>query len=116
MPIKRFNRSIGGASQFRSAIGFRLGSRVGPDWLDPGPLDMRRLDSPRHLGMRSFGRTGLLRPMQRSRPGDGTCQQHLCRALMAEVAISETHARHRSTEAAIVRPFKIEAWLERNTF
>ena len=57
---------------------------------------------------------GLLRPVQRTRARHRARHQHLCRALVMEVAIGEAHARHRSAEAALVLLVEIEARLERN--
>ena len=54
------------------------------------------------------------RRMQRTRPGHRAGHQHLRRALMAEIAIGEAHARHRAAEAALVLLVEIEAGLERN--
>ena len=56
----------------------------------------------------------MFRPVQRSRTGDCPRQQHLRRALMPEIAIRKAHARNRTTEAALVFPVEIEAWLERD--
>src|SRR6267378_2635036 len=104
--------SVGRAAQFRSAFRFR---RFRFDRLDPGALDMRCLDARRYPGPRCIGRAGLLaRRMQRTRPGHGACQQHLCHALMTEVAIGKAHARNRATEVTLVFLVEIEARLERN--
>src|ERR1017187_10701121 len=109
-PVNAGTRSVGRAAQFRSAFRIRrLGSRFGFDRLDPGALDLRGLDARGH-----FYRAGLLRRMQRTRPGHRPRHQHLGGALMAEIAIGEAHARDRSAEAALVFLVEIEARLERN--
>src|SRR6266568_8032927 len=102
--------SVGRAAQFRSAFRLRRsGSRFGFDRLDPGALDLWSFDA----DPRCIGRTGLLRRVQRTRPGHRSRHQHLRDALVAEVAIGEAHARDRTTEVALVLLVEIEAGLER---
>src|SRR6185369_15257994 len=66
--------------------------------------------------MGGIGRAGVPWRMQRTRPSHRARQQHLRSALMAEIAISEAHARHRSAEAALISPVEIETGLEWNPF
>src|SRR6266446_1894276 len=64
--------------------------------------------------MRCVSRAGLLRRMQRTRPGHRPRHQHLRRALMTEIAIGEAHARNRAAEVALVFLVEVEAGFERN--
>src|SRR5882757_531528 len=107
-------QSIGRAPQFRRAFRFRrLRLGLGLDRLEFGALDGGRLDAGRYFSARRIGRARRLGRMQRARPRHGTGHQHLRRALVAEIAIGEAHARYRSAERAVIALVEIEAGLER---
>src|SRR6266404_6780094 len=60
-----------------------------------------------------FHRAGPHRRPQRTRSRHRPRQQHLRGALTTEIAIRETHARHRSAEVPLVLLVEVEARLER---
>src|SRR6185437_1000184 len=90
--------SIGRVTQLERRFGFsRRWLRLGTDRFELGALDRRRFNPRRH-----FDRTGLLHRAPRTRMDHRAGHQHLCPALMMEVAVSEAHAGHRSAEADLV--------------
>ena len=91
----------------------RLGLVFHLDRFDPGALDPRRLDACRYFGARCIGRARRLRRMQRARTRHRARHQHAAAALMPEIAIGETHARHRTAKTAFGVLDQIEARLER---
>src|SRR6185295_5627591 len=106
-----WRESIRRAAKLRCRLGFRFRF----DRLDPGALDPRCLDARRYFGARCIGGPGRLRRMQRARPRYRARHQHVADALMPEIAIGESHARHRAAKAAFGVLDQIEARLERKT-
>src|SRR6476646_11383062 len=102
--------------------------RTGGLWAGEACQRTRRFsaDTPGHVafaGMRCvvsllstrgyFHRSCPHRRPQRTRPRHRPRQQHLRGALTTEIAISETHARNRSAEVALVLLVEVEARLKR---
>src|SRR6516165_2768056 len=108
MPARSLcRRSLCRTTQLQRASRSRRLIRPGLDRIDPPSFDRRGLDARKH-----FHRACTI-GAQRTRMRARARHQHLRSTLMTEVAIGETHARNRSSEAALVQLVEVEAGLER---
>ena len=107
--------SVGRAAQFRRAFRFRrLPISVSDLTGSILALSTCGVSTRAEMSVRDASAERAFRRVQRTRPGHRARHQHLRRALMAEIAIGEAHARDRAAEAALVFLVEIEARLERN--